>query len=241
MKGSFRRRSWRKLAVVAGALVALAIAVPTAWAVFDDVPPSSPHYNDVNALQGAGITGGCTPTLYCPADFVRRDQMASFISRAAGRSGLSSTNEVEVGSDPVDIGSLTITAGGISGQTQFVKLDAAVTAYIEAVDGCPCETSFIIYSEELDAPVSTFHYLVNDAVLAPSGFGDASGAATAVVQVPTGTTQTFRVLARRTDPAPIDGQVFAYASMSAITSPFGSSGTNVLGAGAVSGDRATGK
>ena len=240
MKGSSGRRYRRKIALAVGVVAALAIAVPAAWAVFDDVPPSSPHYNDVNAIQGAGISGGCAPNLFCPDQFVRRDQMASFIARGDSRSGLSSTNEIEIGATAVDLGSLTITVGGVAGQTQFVKLDAAVTAYIESATGCPCETAFLIYSEELDEPVSTFHYLLNSAV-APSGFGDASGAATAVVQVPTATTQTFRVLAFRNDPTPITGQVFGYASLSAISAPFGSTGTNVLGTASVNGDRATGR
>jgi hypothetical protein len=240
MKGSFWRLSRRKIAIVAGAVVALAVAVPTAWAVFDDVPPSSPHYNDVNAIQGAGITGGCAPNLYCPDQFVRRDQMASFIARGDSRSALSSTSEIEIGVDAVDLGSLTISIGGVAGQTQFVKLDAAVTTYIETATGCPCSTGFLIWSDELEEPVSTFHYNMNAGV-APSTFGDASGAATAVVQVPTASTQTFRVLAFRNDPTPISGEVFGIASMSAITAPFGSTGTNVLGTASVSGDRATGR
>jgi hypothetical protein len=240
MKGRFAWRSRRKLAIAVGAVVALALVVPTAWAVFDDVPPSNPHYADVNAIQGAGITAGCAPGLYCPADFVRRDQMATFMRTGYGRSALSSTNEIEITADTVDLGSLTITVGGAAGQTQFVKLDAAVTAYIDDEAGCPCETAFLIYSEELDAQVSTFHYLLNSEI-GPSGFGDASGAATAVVQVPTATTQTFRVLAFRNDPTPLTGEVAGYASLSAITAPFGSTGTNVLGTATVSGDRATGR
>jgi hypothetical protein len=241
MKGSFWRLSRRKTAIVAGAVVALAVAVPTAWAVFDDVPPSSPHYNDVNAIQGAGITGGCAPNLYCPDQFVRRDQMASFIARGDSRSGLSSTSEIEIGVDAVDLGSLTISIGGVAGQTQFVKLDAAVTTYLEDATGCPCETGFIIYSEELDEPVSTFHYVTNGTEFSPSDFNSESGSATAVVQVPTATTQTFRVLAFRNDPAPVAGDVFGYASLTAITAPFGSTGTNILGTATVSGDRATGR
>ncbi len=240
MKGSFGRRYRRKLAIAGAALAALALAVPAAWAVFSDVPPSSPHYNDVNAIQGAGISGGCAPDLYCPADFVRRDQMASFIARGNGRSSLSSTNEIEVGEESTDIGSLTISIGGTSGQTQFVKLDASVQTYIESETGCPCTTGYVIWSDELDGPVSTFHYNLNENI-GPNGFGDAAGSLTAVVAVPTATTQTFRVFAFRDDPAPVTGEVIGYASMSAITGAFGSTGTNVLGAGVASGDRATGK
>jgi hypothetical protein len=86
----------------------------------------------------------------------------------------------------------------------------------------------VIWSDSLANAVSATHYLVNDTVT-PGGFGDASGAATAVVPVATGTTQTFRVLAVRSDPAPSSGSVTGYAQMSAIAAPFGSTGSNTLG------------
>jgi len=42
---------------------------------------------DINAIAEAGVTLGCNPpanTNYCPAGIVRRDQMASFLTRALG-------------------------------------------------------------------------------------------------------------------------------------------------------------
>jgi len=36
----------------------------------------------INALFEAGITGGCTPTLFCPTRPVTRAQMAAFLDRA---------------------------------------------------------------------------------------------------------------------------------------------------------------
>jgi hypothetical protein len=40
------------------------------------------HETDIAALAAAGITTGCTPDRYCPADAVSRAQMASFLTRA---------------------------------------------------------------------------------------------------------------------------------------------------------------
>jgi glucose/arabinose dehydrogenase len=43
--------------------------------------------SDINAIAGAGVTRGCNPpanTDYCPNRVVRRDQMASFLTRALG-------------------------------------------------------------------------------------------------------------------------------------------------------------
>jgi hypothetical protein len=45
--------------------------------------------NDINAIARAGVTLGCNPPIndrYCPTDLVKRDQMASFFSRALGLS-----------------------------------------------------------------------------------------------------------------------------------------------------------
>lgn len=40
------------------------------------------HAVNIGAIAAEGITLGCTPSRYCPADPVRRDQMASFLARA---------------------------------------------------------------------------------------------------------------------------------------------------------------
>lgn len=51
---------------------------------FVDVPPSSSHFGSVNAVAKQGITAGCdrSQVRYCPSGAVRRDQMASFLTRA---------------------------------------------------------------------------------------------------------------------------------------------------------------
>jgi hypothetical protein len=75
------RPTWKRAGLAVAALAL--IAVPAAWASheFNDVPTSSPHHADISAISAAGITSGCGPALYCPDQFVRRDQMASFINR----------------------------------------------------------------------------------------------------------------------------------------------------------------
>jgi glucose/arabinose dehydrogenase len=58
-----------------------------------DIPPATgpDHFTDdngitgesaINALYEAGITGGCTPTRFCPTASVRRSHMALFLDRA---------------------------------------------------------------------------------------------------------------------------------------------------------------
>ena len=53
-------------------------------ASFTDVPTDYWAFQSIEALAGSGITTGCGAGLYCPEDFVTRDQMAAFLSRALG-------------------------------------------------------------------------------------------------------------------------------------------------------------
>ncbi|MFP5331830.1 MAG: hypothetical protein ACLGHX_05690 [Acidimicrobiia bacterium] len=54
---------------------------PVANGPFGDIAGNI-HAGAINAIAAAGITLGCSPGRYCPADPVRRDQMASFLTRA---------------------------------------------------------------------------------------------------------------------------------------------------------------
>lgn len=54
---------------------------PVGSGPFDDIG-GNVHASAINAIAAAGITLGCADGRYCPADPVRRDQMASFLTRA---------------------------------------------------------------------------------------------------------------------------------------------------------------
>ena len=64
----------------------------TTTPTFADVPPSNPHYGDIEHLFDLGITQGCAQSggqlFFCPADLVPREQMAAFLVRAKGLSQL---------------------------------------------------------------------------------------------------------------------------------------------------------
>ena len=53
---------------------------------FVDVEEGNSHLADINALAGAGVTGGCgvQPDRYCPSRDTTRAQMATFLARAMG-------------------------------------------------------------------------------------------------------------------------------------------------------------
>ena len=60
----------------------LCYAPPPCTGVFADVPCPSTFANWIEAMAAEGITGGCGGGNFCPANPVRRDQMAAFLLRA---------------------------------------------------------------------------------------------------------------------------------------------------------------
>ncbi len=134
------------------AIVALFVALIPGLAIaanpFNDLVPGSVHNSNIDAIYNAGITTGCVPNQqYCPTDFVTRQEMASFLARAAGlgtnapvanaktlsgiaANGLVRANAGAQGSTPVTVwtafqtvATVTITAPGVG----FVYLTGAVT------------------------------------------------------------------------------------------------------------------
>ena len=74
----------RVAAIVTGAIVVWVAPVQAQnCAPFTDVLASSGFCGNIQWLLNRGITQGCTATQYCPANFVRRDQIAAFLNRLA--------------------------------------------------------------------------------------------------------------------------------------------------------------
>jgi outer membrane protein assembly factor BamB len=68
------------------------LALTKTWAVhvgdsFPDVPRTSPFYRFVETVLHRNVTGGCTPTAYCPAASATREQMAVFVLTSKESSG----------------------------------------------------------------------------------------------------------------------------------------------------------
>jgi hypothetical protein len=63
----------------------LDLPAPTTPINFSDVSRTNVHRSNIQALAGAEITLGCGGDRFCPADPVRRDQMASFLIRGLDR------------------------------------------------------------------------------------------------------------------------------------------------------------
>ena len=67
---------------MASFLVRIFSLPPSSAARFGD-DEASEHQANINALAAAGITGGCRTDAFCPRSTVTREQMASFLARAA--------------------------------------------------------------------------------------------------------------------------------------------------------------
>jgi hypothetical protein len=74
------RLSLLACAALLGAAVAFPLGV-LASHQFSDVPTSSTFHEHIAAIRDAGVTTGCGINLYCPKDFVTREQMAAFLNR----------------------------------------------------------------------------------------------------------------------------------------------------------------
>lgn len=233
-----RRSPLRRLGrfTLGGIVAVLIVSVPSALASHDytDVPDASPFHADIAAVKRAGITAGktCeppgTPPTYCPSEPITREAMAAFVHRGAGRVGLGAAGGVTVTNGGVSLGDLTISVGGVPGQTQFVMLTAQVDTQIQSLSGCPCRTDFGVYSDQL-GDYSFIGATMNDSLPAGGGSvsdGIQSAVAAGIVAVPSGTTQTFHIYAFLVGGT---GTVTGYGTLNAITAPFGSTGTNTLG------------
>src|SRR5438105_9928100 len=97
------RKRWLLLAA---AVAMLAVAVPVAFAAFNDVPASDPFYNDVNAIQGAGITSGCGGGNFCPSSSITREAEAAFVHRNAPRVALFEGSDGQFDPSGTDVGSV---------------------------------------------------------------------------------------------------------------------------------------
>lgn len=73
----------RRIAVLAASLVFVPSAQAAPCAGFNDVVDTSAFCSNISWIKNRGITLGCGPSVYCPADLVTREQMAAFMNRLA--------------------------------------------------------------------------------------------------------------------------------------------------------------
>jgi len=212
----FRGSSQRWLLVLAMAFIVIAVPASAADR-FDDVAATSTHRDAIEELVDSGITLGCDPGRYCPQQLVRRDQMASFLTRTGSRTvfheGVASLSS----GDGVPA-SVTIRATGAPGGQTMVSLQGSVSVYASGnLSACPCEVEAFVYREGDDAQGPSSWAQLPD-VMSGSGRALTSLPVSWALEVSSGATETYRLAVF------IDGalaEVQAEGSLTAITTPFG--------------------
>jgi hypothetical protein len=160
------RRPWRAR-LAAALLVSLGIILPgtvLASHAFSDVPTSSTFHAAVAALAEAGITTGCASGKYCPADAVRRDQMAAFLTRGLGRVAGSTIEPQTVmpGQTEVTLSELTIETQGRA------NLHVLATFPITMGGGSyPCTANFYISVDGANSSESPYTVMRHRQNVAP--------------------------------------------------------------------------
>jgi S-layer homology domain len=211
-----RRPRTRRLAI-SGALLALLVpASVLASHIFTDVPTTMSGHAAIEAVYDARITGGCTPTTYCPTAPVTREQMAIFLQRALPRiAGSQDLVPLQLTADETEQNRVTLKVGGVSGGTQFVKADVSFTADVADATGCPCTIYVYITTSTGESSEGT--------IVGVDADGFESGNATLTFDAPTNGTVVIKATALIDGP----GDVSLFTDISAISGAFGSLGTDV--------------
>lgn len=215
--------------------IVIAVLVPAislAAHQFTDVPSSSPYHGNISKLVESGITAGCGSGKFCPKANVTREQMAAFLTRGLGRvaggRGWIPFHEA----DEYYVTTVSIAAGGASGGSGFVQVNASLTGFTDLAGVCPCWIYAWIADHATGDIVGTTGFIVTDDAVGPDApWRAASGAMTGVVRIPSGSSRLFglAVHIQATGTLPVDSaSTQLWGSMTASYAPFGSTGGSTL-------------
>jgi hypothetical protein len=216
-------RSTRRLmvAMVITGLVA-APGLVLASDLFADVPNTSAFHAPIGAIARAGVTTGCGDGLYCPTSNVSREQMAAFMHRGFARVASDDVSGMTFSTAPTNVLSLSITPGlpttAVPGAKNFISVNATVSLWVPTLSGCQCFYEVYLthngtqIGEENYVSINTTNEIVNIAV-------------TGIAQVTASGGQSISVVV---DQYFGSSNTFAYGNLTAMTAPFGATGTNVL-------------
>ncbi len=116
---------------------------------FADVPRSQAFYKKIEAILHAGVTSGCTPTLYCPAQAVPRDQMAIFLAKVIAGGGVNVPVTGQVNGRDYRCN------GGLSGESVFTDVSPSDPA---------CKHIHYIAAQNVTLGCSATQFCPNDLV-----------------------------------------------------------------------------
>ncbi len=147
---------------------------------FDDIPDGGLHA-PVKTITEAGIVRGCGDAAnYCPDRNLTRGEMAQFLSRALP-SVSQTTFDTSLGTADTAVATIEVSVPGRDGGEQNVRLDANVELGQGTAACVTCSASFRLEGDGDPSPDRSI--VITD--------GTKYRTITAVIPVPTGTTQTF--------------------------------------------------
>ena len=221
--------------VFAALILAVVLTVPSvalANHVFGDVPADNPHHADIAAVALAGISNGCGGGNFCPDASITRAQEASLLRRGLGRvSGDTGSSITVPDAVLVTVAETTITpgivAGAVAGANGFLVVSGSVTLYEGNPDTCICSVSVRVYVNNVAVPGTQYVFLPDNTVFE-------SGSTSIDVVLPI--TAGAKTVSLRVNEYQGTEDLVAYASMSVMYVPFGSTGTDTSAAAELQGE-----
>jgi hypothetical protein len=136
------RTTTRLLAAGTALLATLTMTSGTAVGIiqiFDDVPPSNPFVEEINAIAGSGISTGFPDGTYRPNQNVTRGAMAAFMGRGFGRLASASTDTPVAGTSSfADVITTSVTAGAAGEGAGLIHITGHIDATSSTPGTCPC-------------------------------------------------------------------------------------------------------
>ena len=121
--------------------------------MFTDVPASSPFCPYIEELARRGVTGGCAPGLYCPRNFVTREQMATFLVKSVGTAFQTHTGtNLTLSNNPAT--PTTVNTLLLPGPSTYL-VQATATIFTQTAVGVNCTARMRIQRDGVD--VGTFN------------------------------------------------------------------------------------
>ena len=162
------------------------------------------HEASIGAIAATGVTAGCdaTGTRYCPGEAVRRDQMASFLSRALGLAEQPPTQNPPGPPDPgsqgvpglnrqvVDFGTMAVGAGASTSETLVLSNGGVASFTVTAVSISGGQAvDFALVSDTGQASLGPGATRVLGVTFDPVSSSPSSRSATLVVETDAGTVE----------------------------------------------------
>lgn len=227
----------RRVAVLLVAISLAAPAVVLASHRFTDVPDSNTFHGQISVLADSGITKGCNlaQTMYCPAQDVRRDAMAGFLTRGLGRMN-STTFVFPTVADGSAVTSTTIRTEGTATihaiASFYILMDASGTP------SYPCERLTYLSVDGSDVSATPGSYSYGQLTEAPAST-EAQHLTSQAAFVVAGGNHTVSLISYGSTGGDCD-QVYGRGILTATVVPFSSTGGTPAKVTAPAGDRSLG-